>query len=145
MRRAENPMIRLMQDWGGWRRTKKQGQGWGGSVDFENTVRLARDPGTHSDPVYSEFAASIADGQGIYQFLERQVSIYMRPHQIILIARYEKSATWQRIAEHLKIHATECEIIHDAMLRNMRKDVVDYINEVIFDHAAQNYERDFAA
>jgi hypothetical protein len=137
-------MIRLLQDWGGWRRTKKQGQGWGGSVDFENAVRLARDPGTHSDPTYAEVSAVIADGQGIYIFIEGLVAIHNRRRQQMMLARYEKMATWQRIADFLDWHLDEMELTHEAMIRAMRKEVKQYIDEIIFDYAAQEYERDFA-
>lgn len=51
---------RVLEDWGAWRRAQGDAQGWGGALELDRLFQLCklRDPGVHSDPVGSEFAAT---------------------------------------------------------------------------------------
>ena len=137
--RKENPMIGLMQDWGGWLRTKKIGQGWGGSVDFENSGVPMRDNITHSDRTLSEVIATVADGQDVYQFIDRRVAEYYPVRRKMLVARYKDWKAWAVIADEIHITVDECEVIHRSMLGDLKKAIC--CGQIIWGRESAEYQR----
>lgn len=68
----------VLREWGGWLRSKGDGQGWGGSLDLDRLFELARgqrNAGEHSDPTMAEVAATAADGQSAHQQVNRFVML----------------------------------------------------------------------
>lgn len=67
-----------MREWGGWLRSKGDGQGWGGSLDLDRLFELAkaaRNQGEYSDPVAAQYDATRADGQDQHQRVDRFVRL----------------------------------------------------------------------
>lgn len=68
---------RVLVDWGAWRRAQGEAQGWGGAVEFDRLFQLcnARDPGVHSDPVGSEFAAADSGEEAGRRAVDRYIAL----------------------------------------------------------------------
>lgn len=81
----------VLREWGGWLRSKGDGQGWGGSLDLDRLFELARgqrNAGEHSDPTMAEIAATAADGQSGHQQVHRFVMLCDAPLRITAALRY---------------------------------------------------------
>lgn len=89
----------VLGEWGTWFRTQGAGQGWGGSVDMDRLFQSCgfRDPGVHSDPVFSEVLATQRDGQGPHQRINRYI-LQCGP-DVRMVAKLRYAGILERVSE----------------------------------------------
>lgn len=147
--RDDDDTDRAMKAWGEWVRTQHEGQGWGGAIDCENN-RLARAPGTHSNPVLAEVLATAEDGQDLSQRVHRHIlqcprdwqhvawlrfvgilrleTLKVRRAGTLMLSdqqrwRYSGAQTWERVADQLGWSLRTVEGIGSQIKRRIEQDL----------------------